>query len=134
MDPKQTVLIVDDEPTIRELIAALLTDEGFMVQCAGDGAEALAVVAADAIDLVISDVAMPRLDGRALARRLQARAERVPVVLMSANDAERGVPGVPLLTKPFDVDRLLDMVDAALASSKRAIFDGPAARQRSMPC
>ena len=120
METKQTVLIVDDEPSIRQVVASLMEDEGFAVQCARDGAEALAVVDSDGIDLVISDVVMPRLDGHALARKLQARPERVPVVLMSANRVESGVPGVPLVRKPFDVERLLDAVDAELARAEQA--------------
>lgn len=117
MDAKPTVLIVDDEPSIREVVATLLEDEGYAVACARDGAEALAVVDDDGIDLVISDVVMPKLDGHALARKLQTRPRRVPVVLMSANRAESIVPGVPLLRKPFDVERLLDVVDETLARS-----------------
>lgn len=117
MDAKQTVLIVDDEPSIREVMATLLEDEGYAVACARDGAEALAVVDGDGIDLVISDVVMPRLDGHTLARKLQMRPQRVPVVLMSANRTESGVPGIPLVRKPFDLERLLDVVDEALAKS-----------------
>lgn len=128
-EPQKTVLVVDDEPLIRGIVAELLEDEGYAVQCAGDGVEALAVVEAAAIDLVISDVVMPRLDGRALARRLRARQERLPIVLMSANRAESGIPGVTLVPKPFNLDQLLDAVDAALAAAARANRSG---RPRSL--
>jgi CheY-like chemotaxis protein len=62
-----TVLVVDDEPTIRDLVSALLQDEGYTVRQARDGLEALREVEEDGIDLVLSDVRMPRLDGVSLA-------------------------------------------------------------------
>jgi CheY-like chemotaxis protein len=135
MESQVTVLVVDDEPLIREIVRALLEDEGYAVECAEDGVEALAVVDAEPIDLVISDVVMPRLDGRTLAHRLRARQEPLPIVLMSANRAESGMPGVALVAKPFDVDDLLDAVSAALAdaASGNANSNGRAPRGETRP-
>jgi CheY-like chemotaxis protein len=120
MESQVTVLVVDDEPLIREIVRALLEDEGYAVECAEDGVEALAVVEAAPIDLVISDVVMPRLDGRTLAQRLRARRAALPIVLMSANRAASGIPGIALMPKPFDLDDLLDAVATALAAAAHA--------------
>jgi len=111
-EPVKRVLVADDDPAVLGLVADLLTEEGYRVARARDGAEALAVARADPPDLVVSDVGMPRLDGLGLAERL--REQGVPVVLMSAV-AER-LPWVScaVVAKPFDLDDLLAAVRRAL--------------------
>ena len=109
-----TVLVVDDEPAIREIVAMLLEDEGYLVRHAKDGVEALAAVDDDSIDLVVSDVVMPRLDGASLVRKLRRRGHLIPVVLMSAVYADVDLPGVRFVPKPFEIDRLLGTVASAL--------------------
>ena len=109
-----TVLVVDDEPAIREIVAMLLEDEGYLVRHANDGVEALAAVDDDSIDLVVSDVVMPRLDGASLVRKLRRRGYLIPVVLMSAVYADVDLPGVRFVPKPFEIDRLLGTVASAL--------------------
>ena len=113
----QTVLVVDDERQIVQLVADLLTDEGYDVRCAYDGVMALEAVDRSPPDLVLTDVKMPRLDGVALARRLRERGCRVPVVLMSAVYADAKLSGVPFVPKPFDLDHLLAVVGRALADA-----------------
>jgi two-component system OmpR family response regulator len=114
--PTATVLVVDDEPAIREIVATLLEDEGYEVRHARDGVEALAAID-DRIDLVLSDVIMPRLDGASLVRKLRRRGHLVPVVLMSAVYADVDLPGVRFVPKPFEIDRLLGTVASALGST-----------------
>jgi DNA-binding NtrC family response regulator len=109
-----TVLVVDDEPAIREIVAALLEDEGYLVRHAKDGVEALAAIDDDTIDLVVSDVVMPRLDGASLVRKLRRQGYLMPVVLMSAVYADVDLPGVCFVPKPFEIDRLLGTVASAL--------------------
>jgi two-component system, OmpR family, response regulator MprA len=111
-----TVLVVDDEPAIREIVATLLEDEGYLVRHAKDGLEALAAIDDDSIDLVVSDVIMPRLDGASLVRKLRRRGHLIPVVLMSAVYADVDLPGVRFVPKPFEIDRLLGTVASALGS------------------
>ena len=111
-----TVLVVDDEPAIREIVATLLEDEGYRVRHARDGVEALATIDDDTIDLVVSDVVMPRLDGASLVRKLRRRGHLIPVVLMSAVYADVDLPGVRFVPKPFEIDRLLGTVASALGS------------------
>jgi two-component system cell cycle sensor histidine kinase/response regulator CckA len=114
---KPTVLIVEDEPAIRAVVAALLEEEGYAVRRARNGLEALAVVDSDPVDLILSDVVMPHLDGASLVRRLRQRGVLVPVVLMSAVYADVDLPGVPFVPKPFDVDRLLEAIATAMIAN-----------------
>ena len=114
---KPTVLIVEDEPAIRAVVAALLEEEGYAVRRARDGLEALTIVDTDRVDLVLSDVVMPQLDGASLVRQLRQRGHLVPVVLMSAVYADVDLPGVPFVPKPFDVDRLLEAVATAMTAN-----------------
>ena len=109
----RTVLIVDDERLIVEVLAGLLEDEGYAVRRAYDGQAALRQVEAEPPDLVLSDVAMPGLNGVELARRLSARG--IPVALMSAAGADPGIPGVAFVPKPFDLDRILNVAGDLLA-------------------
>src|SRR5215217_2392140 len=115
-----TVLVVEDEPVIRELMAILLEDEGYTVRQACDGLEALETVEQHPVDLVLSDVKMPRLDGASLAHRLRARADPLPVVLMSAVYAEVDLPGVCFLRKPVNCEQLLDIIAASLRESRQS--------------
>jgi CheY-like chemotaxis protein len=115
--PTATVLVVDDEPAIREVIATLLEDEGYLVRHAKDGLEALDAINENRIDLIVSDVVMPRLDGASLVRRLRRRGHLTPVVLMSAVYADVDLPGVRFVPKPFEIDRLLGTVASALGSA-----------------
>jgi len=111
------VLVVDDEPAIRETVATLLEEEGYRVRRARDGVEALSTLAGDRIDVILADINMPRLDGTALVRKLRRRGNRTPIVLMSAIYADVDLPGVRFVPKPFAIDRLLGAVTSALATN-----------------
>ena len=120
-----TVLVVDDEPAIREVVAYLLEDEGYAVRQATDGLEALQEMEADGIDLVLSDVKMPGLDGTALVHHLQHRRKHaVPIVLMSAVSTIADLPGVQFLPKPFEPEHLLSTVAAAIAAKAHPARSG----------
>jgi DNA-binding NtrC family response regulator len=115
-----TILIVDDDPRVRDVVAELLAEDGYQVRCAANGHEALAILASDEIDLVLSDVMMPQLDGPSFVRRLQAQGYHQPVVLMSAHvtSAVHMLPDVTFLPKPFDLDGLLRLVVRLLDGSQ----------------
>jgi CheY-like chemotaxis protein len=119
-----TVLVVEDEPVIRELMAILLEDEGYTVRQAVDGVQALEVMEQQSVDLVLSDVKMPRLDGASLVQRLRARGDTIPVVLMSAVYAEVDLPGVRFLRKPVSGEHLLDIIATTLAANGRSAPGG----------
>jgi two-component system response regulator MprA len=111
------VLVVDDEPAIRETLSDLLEDEGFIVTRARDGLEALQLMESRVFDLVVSDVKMPRLDGASMARQLRRQGFPIPIVLMSAVYAGVDLAGISFIPKPFDFDVLLRRIREALASS-----------------
>jgi DNA-binding response OmpR family regulator len=108
----RTILIVDDDPHIVDLLAELLEGEGFAVRKAYDGLSALAAAEAAPPDLVLSDVAMPKLNGLDLARHLGEHG--IPVVLLSAAVTDPRLNGVPFVAKPFDLDQILATVFAQL--------------------
>jgi CheY-like chemotaxis protein len=118
MSPR--ILIAEDERPIRELLVALLADEGYQVAAVPDGDAALAALAAGRYDLVLSNVTMPRLGGNELAQALRAdpALRGIPLILMSAAGAHV-VPPVPhaaYIPKPFDLGHLLATVARVLAS------------------
>jgi two-component system, OmpR family, response regulator MprA len=108
------VLVVDDDPPLRRMLARTLTAEGYEVGIAGDGGAALVEASSAAPpDLVILDVSMPGLDGLAVCRRLRAKGVAVPVLMLTARDtvADR-VSGLEAgaddyLVKPFAVEELI---------------------------
>lgn len=112
------VLVVDDEPFIVDLLTLALEDEGYQVAGAYDGEQAWDLVHQQPPDLIITDVSMPRLDGVDLVRRLRCRRvlASIPVILMSAARRAVEVPGAVFVPKPFDLDRLLSLVQAKLAA------------------
>jgi DNA-binding NtrC family response regulator len=113
------ILIVDDEPSVRRFAARALLGEGFLVQEAADGVEALALVRDMSVDVVVTDVVMPRLNGVELLRELSATHPDLPVILMSgfaATQLEGMGIAAPcgLLVKPFGADRLVEEVRRCL--------------------
>ncbi len=108
-----TILIVDDEAPIREFLAAFLEDAGYRTLGAINGAQALALLAKERPDVVLSDIMMPVLNGAELCRRLKAAADTrsVPVILMSSagRNAADGAGADAFIAKPFDS---LDEVEA----------------------
>jgi CheY-like chemotaxis protein len=105
---ERTILIVDDDAHIVELLAELLESEGFAVRKAYDGLTALEEAELTPPDLVLSDVAMPKMNGIALAQRLRER--NIPVVLLSAAVTDPRLEGVPFVAKPFDLDQILTVI------------------------
>jgi CheY-like chemotaxis protein len=113
-----SILIVDDEPPIRELLVTFLSEAGYDTPSAVHGAEALAKVAAARPDLVLADVMMPVLGGVELCRRLKGdpATRGIPVVLMSAVARGEPVAGEDaFLRKPFDLDAVEALVARWLA-------------------
>jgi CheY-like chemotaxis protein len=121
------VLVVDDEAPVRRAVRRMLEWAGYRVLEATDGADALRRLASETVDVVLTDVVMPELGGRALADALAGRVPAVRVVFMSglAPDdlVRRGVcaPSAPVLQKPFASEELVHAVNAA-ATSRRASY------------
>jgi two-component system cell cycle sensor histidine kinase/response regulator CckA len=120
-----SILVVDDQPTVRRMAHRLLSEWGFRVFEAESGEEAMEVLetARAGIQLVIVDVVMPLSDGVQVTRRIQARWPGQRILYMSAHPAEvlarYGLAelDVPFLAKPFTRDELLNKVSAALEKS-----------------
>ncbi|MCE9573319.1 MAG: AAA family ATPase [Deltaproteobacteria bacterium] len=124
----RTVLVVEDDDAVRALIVTVLTEVGYQVAATGDPTRApeLARTLGDRLGLVISDVMMPRLNGRELVRQLHAERPGLRVLFVSgyadAALSAEGVlaPGVNLLRKPFTVDELLRRVRELIETAARA--------------
>ena len=117
------ILIVDDEPSVLDVLAALLADEGYTVQTAPDGRVASALIAAEPPVLLITDVMMPRLNGWALLASVREQTPTLPVIVMSAVDRKTAMhhdvfttDHTVFLRKPFDVETLLTTVERLIGS------------------
>jgi two-component system response regulator MprA len=114
------ILVVDDEPALRESLRRTLGLEGYEVQLAADGREALAALAAAAPDAIVLDVLMPEPDGLEVCRRLRALGDRTPVLMLTARAAVADrVQGLDAgaddyLVKPFALEELLARLRAIL--------------------
>jgi two-component system response regulator MprA len=127
------VLVVDDDPPLRRMLARTLAAEGYEVTVAGDGGGALAEAERTAPDVIVLDVAMPGLDGLTVARRLRGKGLPTPILMLTARDAvpdrvaglEAGADDY--LVKPFAVQELI----ARLRALTRRGGDGLAGALRS---
>ena len=103
-----TILVVDDDPRARGAVARLLSEEGYDATVAADGEEASGLLASWKPDLVVTDLDMPRLDGRALVRRVHHLQPGTPVLVLSArSDAEIGAQTDGFFPKPIQIESLL---------------------------
>ena len=118
--PEAKLLVVDDEPNIRELLSTSLRFAGFDVTAAANGREALAAVERDEPDLAVLDVMLPDMDGFTITRRLRAAGRHFPVVFLTArDDTEDKVQGLTVggddyVTKPFSLDEVVARIRAVL--------------------
>src|SRR5215211_6295465 len=121
--PSHRVLVVDDEPNIVDVIAMALRFQGFTVESAGTGAEALRAVGAFKPDLIVLDVMLPDMEGFDVARRLGAQRARVPIIFLTArDDTDDKVRGLSLggddyVTKPFSLEELVARIRSILRRS-----------------
>ncbi|MBP2583678.1 two-component system response regulator MprA [Streptomyces sp. PvR006] len=130
----ERILIVDDEPAVREALRRSLAFEGYGTQDAVDGLDALARMESYAPDLVVLDVQMPRMDGLTAARRIRASGSTVPILMLTARDTVGDrVTGLDAgaddyLVKPFELDELFARIRALLRRSSyaSATASGPA--------
>jgi two-component system, OmpR family, response regulator MprA len=117
------VLVVDDEPPVRDALERALTLEGYMVELAEDGSQALKKVATEEPDVIVLDVLMPGVDGLETCRRLRAEGHGLPVLMLTARDAVSDrVDGLDAgaddyLVKPFALEELLARLRALLRRS-----------------
>ena len=128
-DASPTILLVDDEESVRTVLAFPLEKDGYAVVQAGDGDEALRLFAEQPIDLVVLDLMLPRLDGLEVCKRLRATST-VPIIMLTARDDELDkVLGLELgaddyITKPFSIREFRSRVRALLRRARQPHLPG----------
>lgn len=128
-----SILLIDDDAHIRDIVRFALTREGFAVAEAGDGRQGLEMAQTTAPDLILLDIMMPEMDGTEVCRRLR-RDGRVPIIFLSSRDDEIDrilgleLGGDDYVTKPFSPRELVARVKAVL---RRAAPPHPRPRRRS---
>jgi two-component system OmpR family response regulator len=119
------VLVVDDEPNIRELVQVALTFHGCAVTTGATGGDALRLAGSEQPDLIVLDVMLPDIDGFEVCRRLRAGENEVPIIFLTARDTtSESITGLTLggddyITKPFSVEALAARVRAVLRRARR---------------
>lgn len=124
------VLVVDDDAGIRDLLADLVALLGYAVLTAADGYEALETVELARIDVIVTDLDMPEMNGRQLAAALQKRQCVIPLIIMTGNHVEESITrqmgAVAVLAKPFEVAVLASTIDRVVRMSQRLSLQWPA--------
>jgi two-component system OmpR family response regulator len=126
MTDAHRILVVDDEPSIVEVLSMALRFQGFEVETAATGEQALAAAAAFKPHLMVLDIMLPDMEGYDVARRLGARRAEVPIVFLSARDAtEDKIRGLTIgaddyVTKPFSLEELIARIRTVLRRTGQA--------------
>lgn len=129
MSQQPKVLVIDDEPGVRELISEALSISEISAVQAADGLEALSLLRRERFDLLILDINMPKLDGLALLDKLRTEGMSVPVLMLSARadrtDINQGlrIGADDYLTKPFGIEELILRVKAIMRRSKGEVVE-----------
>jgi Response regulators consisting of a CheY-like receiver domain and a winged-helix DNA-binding domain len=127
--PEAKLLVVEDEPNIRELLATSLRFAGFEVHVAADGATALKQAATHNPDLVVLDVMLPDMDGFTVTRKLRSAGRILPIVFVTARDSVEDkiqgltVGGDDYVTKPFSLEEVVARIRAVLRRTRGGIED-----------
>jgi two-component system OmpR family response regulator len=125
------VLVVDDEPNIRDLVQVALKFHGCSVSTAASGGEALRQAESGTPDLIVLDVMLPDIDGFEVCRRLRSAGNDVPVIFLTARDTSSDtvtglvIGGDDYVTKPFSVEALVARVRAVLRRTSRTVAGDP---------
>ncbi len=127
--PSNRILVVEDDGAVRRAVERALTFEGYTVTTARDGAEALAVVLNDQVDAIVLDVMMPIVDGLEACRRIRARGDTTPILILTARtEVTDRVAGLDAgaddyLVKPFALEELLARLRALLRRSSGTVAE-----------
>ncbi len=121
----KTILTVDDSPSIRQMLAYVLTSNGYKVIEAEDGEQGLEFAKANQADLVLTDQNMPKMDGIALIKALRdlPNYKKVPIMMLTTESSQvlkqqgRDAGATGWMVKPFDPEKLLEMLKRAFAQT-----------------
>ena len=121
----KTILTVDDSPSIRQMLAYVLTSNGYKVIEADDGEQGLEFAKANQADLVLTDQNMPRMDGLTLIKALRSlpNYQKVPIMMLTTESSQalkqqgRDAGATGWMVKPFDPEKLLEMLKRAFAQT-----------------
>ena len=119
-----TILLVDDDPGVRYALTEVLADRGYRVVAVDSGLRALTALAG--VDVVVTDLSMPGMDGLELVTQIAARAPELPVILLTAHSSENLVRiassrgACSCLSKPFDIDEIARVIECALTMRRGA--------------
>ncbi|MFD1061540.1 response regulator transcription factor [Scardovia wiggsiae] len=133
-NPEATIVVVDDEPSIRELVSTSLHFSGFDVKTASNGTEAIDVITQTDPDLVVLDVMLPDIDGFTVTRRIRQQGVEAPVLFLTARDDTQDkvmgltVGGDDYVTKPFSLEEVVARIRAILRRTKEQVEDDPVIR------
>ena len=122
------ILIVEDQPLFREILAAALTTHGHIIEVAADGREAERRLSSESFDLIITDILMPEQDGIQTIMNLHASNNPIPIIAMTGSHmyteiylrTAKALGATRVLTKPFGMRELLDATSDALSGSQPA--------------
>lgn len=126
-EPERVILIVDDEEGLREGLGKLLEDEGYVVLCAETGEEALDVLQQSRIDLVLTDMRMPGMDGIELLKKIRERHGDLGVIILTGyGQIESYIEAmnfgaIEYVSKPFKVNELKFIVNKVLSSNAPSV-------------
>lgn len=129
-----TIVVVDDEPAIRELLMASLHFSGFEVASAATGSEAIEVIEKTKPDLIVMDVMLPDIDGFTVTRRIRQGGTAAPVLFLTARDDTQDkvmgltVGGDDYVTKPFSLEEVVARIRAILRRTRQEGDDNPIIR------
>jgi two-component system, OmpR family, response regulator len=121
---KTRVLVVDDEPNIRDLLATSLRFAGFEVQTAASGGQAVSACSEDEPDIILLDVMLPDMNGFSVTKKLRSMGMQAPILFLTArDDTEDKITGLTVggddyLTKPFSLDEVMARIHAILRRTK----------------
>ena len=122
--PAKKILVVDDEPEVRQLMEQFLTDKGFNVRVAENGRQGLAALESFTPDLVLLDMHMPELDGIETLKQLAGRSPATPVIMVTVNDDVETTSrllqlgAADYVPKPFDLDYLEQAINIQLSAAR----------------
>ena len=129
-----SIVVVDDEPSIRELLVASLHFAGFYVATAASGSEAIEVIEKTQPDLIVLDVMLPDIDGFTVTRRIRQEGIGAPVLFLTARDDTQDkvmgltVGGDDYVTKPFSLEEVVARIRAILRRTREQVEDDPIIR------